>query len=179
MITPTHTSPRIGDGGTTTGTDTPLASHHGEAPLALPIRVALYVTDVSANQEQFLRRYADEHLTGSTIVATYRDNGSPNRTRPALRPGMRDALTAAASGAFDVLLIERLTRISRRVDNVMDVVGQLQAASVRLITADEEVDTGAPLGHLVMAMAGVLAEADRADVHAHHQTQRSGADQNL
>ena len=151
---------------------------HEDAIPATPVRVALYVNDAWANQEQFLRRYADEHLTESTIVTTYRDNGSPGRTQPTLRPGMREALTAAASGTYDLLLIERLTRISRRLDYVVDVVRQLEAASVRLITADDEIDTRTPLGHLVMAVAGVLAEAEREHVRAQREAQRSSGTHN-
>jgi DNA invertase Pin-like site-specific DNA recombinase len=157
---------------------TPQTPDDGDAPSSAPIRVALYITDASGNQEQFLRRYAEEHLPDSAVVATYRDNGYPGRTQPTLRPGLRDVLTAATSGLFDVLLTERLTRISRRVDYVVDVAGQLQAASIRLITADQEIDTGTPLGHTVMAMAGVLAKAQREHDRAHRQATRSGAAHN-
>jgi hypothetical protein len=168
VSTTTPASPHPGhDNPAVTVPTTPQTPDDGDAPSSAPIRVALYITDASGNQEQFLRRYAEEHLPDSAVVATYRDNGYPGRTQPTLRPGLRD-----------VLLTERLTRISRRVDYVVDVAGQLQAASIRLITADQEIDTGTPLGHTVMAMAGVLAKAQREHDRAHRQATRSGAAHN-
>jgi DNA invertase Pin-like site-specific DNA recombinase len=165
-------SPRTDSPAVTGRVTSDMARSSGDAAPSMPNRVALYTTDASGNQEEFLRDYAREHLPHSTVVATYRDEGSPGRTPPMLRPGMRDALAAAAFQQFDILLTERLSRISRRVEHVTDIAGRLSAASVRLITADTEIDTGEPLGHAVMAIAGVLAQDEREQIRDRLQGMR-------
>src|SRR6266542_2831041 len=82
-------------------------------------------------------------------VAIYRDV-APTRGWRAKRPALQHVLGAAASGAFDLLLVHQLDRLSRRMDHLNQIVEELAAASVAVRTVREPYDSTAPARRLTL-----------------------------
>src|SRR4051812_33907062 len=96
-------------------------------------RVALYSSgkepSILDGQEAACRRYLATHQPQWRVVAVYRDEAPTGGWR-AIRPSLRHLLEAAASGAFDLVLVHQLDRLSRRMEHVEQVIEELDAASV-------------------------------------------------
>jgi site-specific DNA recombinase len=61
-------------------------------------------------------------------------------------PGLQRALRAAKIGRFDVLLVYRVDRFSRRLSDLLDLLGQLDQAGVAFASATEPIDTSTSIG---------------------------------
>ncbi len=77
------------------------------------------------------------------------------------RPGLQQALDLARAGAFDVLLVYRIDRLSRSIVGLMTVVEQLEQAGVALKSATEPIDTQGPVGRMLLQLLGIFAEFER------------------
>lgn len=77
------------------------------------------------------------------------------------RPGLQQALAAARAGAFDVLLVYRIDRLTRSIVGLMSIVEELQAAGVALRSATEPIDTQGPVGRMLLQLLGIFAEFER------------------
>jgi site-specific DNA recombinase len=77
------------------------------------------------------------------------------------RPGLQQALDAARTGAFDVLLVYRIDRLTRSIVGLMTIVEELEAAGVALKSATEPIDTQGPVGRMLLQLLGIFAEFER------------------
>ncbi len=77
------------------------------------------------------------------------------------RPGLQAALAAAKAGAFDVLLVYRIDRLTRSIVGLMTIVSELDAAGVALRSATEPIDTQGPVGRMLLQLLGIFAEFER------------------
>ncbi len=77
------------------------------------------------------------------------------------RPGLQQALELAQAGAFDVLLVYRIDRLTRSIVGLMTIVEQLEAAGVALKSATEPIDTQGPVGRMLLQLLGIFAEFER------------------
>jgi len=77
------------------------------------------------------------------------------------RPGLSRMLRHAAEGKFDVLAVASLDRLGRSLQDLLRVLGELDAVGVELYLAREGLDTGTPMGRMVFQMAGAFAEFER------------------
>ncbi len=121
-------------------------------PDAAQPRVAVYMSGHEPatldHQEAALRSYLDTHQPQWMVVAAYCDLTTTRGWRGP-RPAVARMLSAAASGAFDLLLVHRLDRLSRRMDHLDQIVEALDAAAVTLHTVDEPLDSTAPAPRLI------------------------------
>ncbi|WP_448208706.1 recombinase family protein [Azospirillum sp. sgz302134] len=100
------------------------------------MRVALYARYSSDSQreasidDQFeiCRRYAERQ--GWTVVATHKDAAMSGASR--FRPGYQQLLLDAEARRFDMVLVEALDRLGRKLADVADLHDRLQFAGVRL-----------------------------------------------
>ena len=95
---------------------------------------------------------------GWTLVAQYTDDASGATTD---RPGLQQALQGARTGRYDVLLVYRVDRFSRRLANLLDLLHDLDAANVAFCSATEPFDTSTPIGRMLIQLLGVFAEFER------------------
>src|ERR1700730_16644599 len=95
-----------------------------------------------------LRRRFTDQMTGSTVD----------------RPGLQQALDAARLGAFDLLLVYRVHRLSRSVRGLAQILEELDRAHVAFRSATEPFDTATPAGRMMVQMLGVFAEFERATI---------------
>jgi len=95
---------------------------------------------------------------GWTLVAKFSDDASGATTG---RPGLQQALRAARAGRFDVLLVYRVDRFSRRLSDLLDLLNELDEAGVAFASATEPFDTSTSIGRMLVQLLGVFAEFER------------------
>jgi len=127
------------------------------------VRAALYLRvstrDQSVeNQERELRQWAGR--LGLEVVAVYADTMSGARSD---RAALAAVLIAAHRREFDVLLVWALDRVSREgIGRMVGYVEQLRAARIRVLSHQEPwLDTGGPVGELVLAIFAWVAKQER------------------
>ena len=126
-------------------------------------RTALYVRvstkeQTTENQERELRQWAER--LGFEVVAVYADTMSGARSD---RSALAAVLTAAHRREFDVLLVWALDRVSREgIGRMVGYVEQLRTAGIRVLSHQEPwLDTGGPVGELVLAIFAWVAKQER------------------
>ncbi len=137
--------------------------------MSTPVRVATYTrisTDESnqpysleAQRERlaaFVASQPDWH-----IVARYTDRASGKSLE---RPSLREARAAAAAGAYDLLLVYRVDRLSRNLGQLAALSEELQGAGVALRSVSEPFDTLTPASKMMLQLLGVFAEFERASI---------------
>jgi site-specific DNA recombinase len=92
------------------------------------------------------------------LVGAYEDRATGANTD---RPGLQRALAAARQKEFDVLLIYRVDRLSRRVIHMHELASELEANDVALVSATEPFDTTNPIGRFIMNLLATFAEYER------------------
>ena len=95
---------------------------------------------------------------GWAIVARYSDDVSGAKID---RRGLGLALAAARAGEFDVLLVYRVDRFSRRIRDLVMLLDELDSSDVVFRSATEPFDTSTPVGRMLVHMLGVFAEFER------------------
>jgi len=108
-------------------------------------------------QDSALTKYAGSQ-PGWTITAKYSDDASGATTQ---RPGLQQALADARAGRFDVLLVYRVDRFSRRLSDLLDLLAELDDAGVAFASATEPFDTSTSIGRMLVQLLGVFAEFER------------------
>jgi site-specific DNA recombinase len=77
------------------------------------------------------------------------------------RPGLSRALSAARAGKYDLLLVYRLDRFSRRIRDLATLMDELEEVDVHFRSATEPFDTASAAGRLFVQMLGAFAEFER------------------
>jgi hypothetical protein len=113
------------------------------------VRIAIYTrrsTDeenqpytIEAQESKLDSYVASQH--GWAIVAHYSDDASGATIQ---RPDLRRALDAARAGEFDVLLVHRVDRFSRRIRDLVTLLEELDTSGVAFRSATEPFDTSPP-----------------------------------
>jgi DNA invertase Pin-like site-specific DNA recombinase len=130
----------------------------GDAPAIR--RVATYTYSARADphaiaaQQGAIDTYIAGHEDWGTVAA-YTDS-APDR------PGLNGALDAARRGEFDMLVVHRLDRLSRRTANLATILIALDSATVGLVDVAESYDRANPVGwtNLLAAMTPCTNEPD-------------------
>jgi DNA invertase Pin-like site-specific DNA recombinase len=104
-----------------------------------PTRAGVYVRVAQADESSANNLAAQqarvEHFCGEKgldVVGVYTDIGSGHLANP----GLQKALSDASEGCFDVLVVERLDRLSRRWTRMGEIIDQLEAAAVSVRALD-------------------------------------------
>ena len=95
------------------------------------------------------------------LTKLYRDSASGTHLN---RPELQQMLADAQSNAFDVLLVFRVDRLSRRVAELSVLANELQASGVSLQSATEPIDTSTPAGMMIFQTLGVFAEFEQQSI---------------
>ena len=131
------------------------------------LRVAIYLRRSTDDEHQPFSLDAQQtrlhayisSQPGWRLVATFTDDASGATLN---RPGLTDALTAAGTGAFDILLVHRVDRLTRRIRDLSYLVEQLDKVGVAFRSATETFETATPAGRMMVQMLAVFAEFERA-----------------
>ena len=102
-------------------------------------------------------QYGDEWR----LHKVYRDSESGTHMN---RPGLEEMLFDAGAQAFDVLLVFRVDRLSRKVRELAQMVDELAKHGVILKSITEPFDTANAAGKMMLQMLGVFAEFEHATI---------------
>ena len=111
-------------------------------------------------QEERLEAYARSQDSWR-IVRRFTDQASGATLD---RPGLRQALSEASAGVYELLLVYRVDRLSRSVRQLAQTAEELERSNVALRSATEPFDTSSPAGKMMLQMLGVFAEFERATI---------------
>ncbi len=92
------------------------------------------------------------------VVAKYEDIGTGKNTK---RPNYQKLLNDIHLKSFDILLVWKLDRLSRSLQDLMNLGELLKVKEIDLITYDNAIDTTSPTGKLMFQVMGAFAEFNR------------------
>jgi site-specific DNA recombinase len=126
-------------------------------------RAAIYARYSSENQRdasiedqiEVCRRYAAQH--GLHVTATFQDRALSGASSN--RPGYRDLLLQSRRGAFDVVIVEALDRLARKLSDVASLHDELQFHGMSL----HAVNVGA-VTTMHVGMLGTMAQMFLSDL---------------
>lgn len=95
-------------------------------------------------------------LLAAGAATIYEDKASGKN---ADRPELAHCLKSLREG--DTLVVWRLDRLGRNLEDLIRIAGQLEARGVKFKSLTEAIDTSGPAGKLVFHMFGALAEFER------------------
>ena len=78
------------------------------------------------------------------------------------RPELQAMLDFVRDG--DVVYIHDFSRLARSTKDLLDIIEQLQAKGVSLVSNKEAIDTSTPQGKLMVTMLGAIYEFERANL---------------
>jgi DNA invertase Pin-like site-specific DNA recombinase len=128
------------------------------------MRVAIY-SRVSTNgkgqdtevQARELREYAARR--NRTIVAEFADSGFSGAKES--RPALDEMLKAANRRKFDAILCWKLDRIGRSLKHLVNLLAEMEAVGVALVSFSDNLDLSTPQGRLMFQIIGAMAEFER------------------
>jgi site-specific DNA recombinase len=96
-----------------------------------------------------------------TLFKMYRDQESGTHMR---RPGLAEMLADAQARSFDVLLVYRVDRLSRKLRQLAQMVDDLTEWGVALKSITEPFDSGNLAGMMMLQMLGVFAQFEHGTI---------------
>jgi site-specific DNA recombinase len=111
-------------------------------------------------QRERLERYC-EAMEDWRVVDSFEDQASGVSLD---RPGLEQALELARERRFDLLLVYRVDRLSRKVRQLAGLAEELDRLEIVLKSATEPFDTGSAAGRMMLQMLGVFAEFEHATI---------------
>lgn len=141
-------------------------SHATKTSRPSRVRVAIYVHGREPHTVERQQHSLNAYLAtrpGWRLAARYADL-RPRNLGP--RRQLRQALTDARAGRFDVLLVYALDRLTRDLHELATILADLDTARVTLCAVGDPVDTSTPAGRLIAGFVAAFAAFD-------HRTPRS------
>jgi site-specific DNA recombinase len=80
------------------------------------------------------------------------------------RPGISGILEAIKAGQIQTLVVWRLDRLTRNLRDLLDLVECFDRHKVALVSVMEQLDTGSPMGRLMLSMLGAVAQWERESI---------------
>lgn len=125
----------------------------------LPKRVAIY-TRVSSEmqldnysldaQENACQAFAQ--LRGWQVVKVYREEGASAKSTE--RPLFQQMMQGAELGQFDVVLVHKLDRFSRKLKDMISIIDYFDEIGIALVSATEQFDLSTPQGKMMVNVMG-------------------------
>src|SRR5215212_11024738 len=97
-------------------------------------------------QAELTRKFATER--GWEVVQVYEEKGCSAKT--ALRPEFQRMIHAAEAGLFDVVIVHKLDRFSRSLQDVVHYLKHLGDQNVSLVSVSENFDFTTPSGKMML-----------------------------
>jgi site-specific DNA recombinase len=136
-----------------------------------PPRIAFY-TRISTDEDhqKYSLEAQDERLRAFCqsqygddwrLFRVYRDTEGGTHMN---RPDLEEMLYEAEAQSFDILLVFRVDRLSRKVRDLAQIVDDLTKHEVTFKSVTEPFDTGTAAGKMMLQMLGVFAEFEHATI---------------
>lgn len=114
-----------------------------------------------AAQKEALRDYAK--MRNIEIVDEYIDEGRSGKSIDG-RPQMQKLLKSAKDQNFDVVLIYKLDRLSRKTKDSLEIIETLDQHNIQLMSYSENIDTSTPGGKMFYTVLSSIAEMERGTI---------------
>lgn len=108
-------------------------------------------------QQNVLESYCS--IKNLEIFNVYKDEGISGKTTE--RPAFKRMLEDAGKGLFNVVVVWKINRFSRKTADLLNVVEYLNKKSINLISYSEQFDASTPSGRLMLSMLGSIGEFER------------------
>ena len=108
-------------------------------------------------QREYLTNYSSQQ--GYELYEVYTDEGISAGTTD--RPALQKLLKDAKQKKFDLVIVYKIDRLSRRLKDLIEIVDQLEACGVGFKSATEPFDTTNSAGKLMFQQLGSFAEFER------------------
>ena len=135
-----------------------------------PLRVVFY-TRISTDedhqkyslgaQRDRLKAYCDGTFDNWTLHKVYADQASGTKLN---RIGLTELRREAKQGRFDIILVFKVDRLSRKVRHLSRLVDEFQQHEVALKSATEPFDTSTSAGIMMLQMLGVFAQFEHSNI---------------
>lgn len=133
----------------------------------MKIRAALYIrvsTEEQAKegysldaQEETLKKYC--YRNDYDVAEKYIDDGKSGKNTD--RPELQRLLKDCSKGRFDVVVVWKISRLSRSLKDLLVLVDHFEQYSVNFYSESERFDTSSALGKLTLQVLGSIAEFER------------------
>jgi len=115
-------------------------------------------------QKEFLLDFVKNHIKGTVFCSLpqaeiYEDDGYSGGTMD--RPAIQRLLFDARNKKFDVLLVYKQDRLSRKLKDLLSLLEELDDLGIGFRSATEPVDTTTSAGKMTIQMLGSYAEFER------------------
>jgi DNA invertase Pin-like site-specific DNA recombinase len=122
------------------------------------IRVSMARDEMHAPEmyAQQVRDYAKR--TKLRVGRVFGDIDMSGRRGSRTRPEFEAMLASAAAGEFDVLIVPKLSRFGRSAKDNLIAFDKLEAAGVRMVFLDLDMDTSTAFGRLMRTLLSAMAE---------------------
>ena len=77
------------------------------------------------------------------------------------RPQLNEMMKLAKQGRFTAVLVWRFDRFSRSLRHLINSIAELEHYGVGFVSLKEAVDTSSPIGKVMLALIGSMAELER------------------
>lgn len=108
-------------------------------------------------QREFFEKYAQMRGWDLSMVREDLDY-SGYRIHYSKRPGLMEIMKAADEGKIKFLLIYKISRLSRRLREFLELWDYFEKRGVGLVSVTESIDTSSPYGRAAMHMLAVFAQ---------------------
>ena len=129
-------------------------------------RVAIYArTSTDKNQtvdNQLLQLNEVAARLGWTIVQVYTDEGISGTKGRDRRPAFDRLVKGITRREYDLVAVWSVCRLGRSLQDLVGLLGELQARGVGLYSHTQALDTTTPSGRMVFGMISVFSEFERA-----------------
>lgn len=113
---------------------------------SIPAQISLLTNYCASHQYQVYHIYQDSGISGKNIKD---------------RPGLLQLIEDSKEKKFDMLIIWKLSRLSRSLLDMLNIVTELESRKISLISYSENFDTSTPIGKMLLHMIGSIAEFER------------------
>jgi len=94
-----------------------------------------------------------------TITEIYKDEGISGKSME--RPALKHLLHDAQLGLFDMVMVWKISRISRKQLDFLSIIDKLDKYDVSFFSYSENIDASTPTGKAMLQMMGSFAELER------------------
>ncbi|MGY4797234.1 recombinase family protein [Lysinibacillus fusiformis] len=92
------------------------------------------------------------------------------------REGIKDLLKYIKSNKVDYLVVYKVSRLSRKIADVVAIADHLEKVGVKLIAIEDNIDTSTPMGKYFLVLGAIFAEMERENIITQV---KGGMEQNL
>lgn len=112
-------------------------------------------------QKELLNEYARRN--NIEIIEEYIDEGKSGKSIDG-RPEMKRLLRDTKTGSFEIVIVYKLDRLARKTKDSLEIVENLEAHNVQLVSYTENIDTTTPGGKMFYTLLSSLSEMERSNI---------------